>query len=173
MNRGDLKEEIESAAIAAFLQVRRDHPQQKFCGYALYSDPDAVTVCPSINSVENLHAKIADDPDEAIYYKWSPGEWDHEFEGAEHFSALSTRLRAQAQGINDPARYQEFRNWVYETCVLAMQSLALRGCFEDLVAGGVVVFSIAGGAHSDEPAWIARLNEASLAQEFAAWIGTP
>ncbi|MGT2433978.1 DUF4303 domain-containing protein [Cupriavidus basilensis] len=49
MDFDDLRSKIEQAASEAFLAVRRKFPSQIFCGYALYSDPDAVTVAPAVN----------------------------------------------------------------------------------------------------------------------------
>nr|WP_229087862.1 DUF4303 domain-containing protein [Brevibacillus sp. M2.1A] len=85
-----LQLKIEAAAKAAFEQVRNKYAGQSFCGYALYSDSDAITVCPAVNSTDHLNKMIAEDPDDAIYYRWSPGEWDHEFEGAECFKYIQS-----------------------------------------------------------------------------------
>lgn len=41
---------------------------------------------------------IVNDPGDAEYYRWSSGEWNHEFEGAEFFQEISNSLASQVNG---------------------------------------------------------------------------
>ncbi|ASJ56516.1 hypothetical protein BP422_24905 [Brevibacillus formosus] len=54
-----LQLKIEAAAKVAFEQVRNKYSGQSFCGYALYSDSDAITVCPAVNSTDHLNTTAA------------------------------------------------------------------------------------------------------------------
>ena len=47
--------------------MRSRYPNEEFCGYALYSDADAITVCPSVNDRAHLEKVTAIDPDDAEY----------------------------------------------------------------------------------------------------------
>lgn len=172
MNLDELFAKIELAASQAFLLVRKKYPGQDFCGYALCLDPDAVTVAPSVNSVGHLQKMIGDDPDDAVYYRWSPGEWDHEFEGAEFFKGISASLRNEAKKIDSEDKREAFRSRVYECCVAALESLRSKGFFSDMNDAGVLVFTISDAENALESDWIARLNRPDLAEEFRGWIAS-
>lgn len=172
MDFNELRSKIEIDASKAFLAVRRKFPNQVFCGYALYSDPDAVTVAPAVNSIGHLQKMTNDDPDDAAYYRWSPGEWDHEFEGAEYFKEISTLLRNEASKANSQAEREVFRQDVYECCVAVLKSMKSKGFFSDMDESGVLVFAISDGESDLEGDWIARLNRHDLAEEFRDWIAS-
>ncbi|BAH46871.1 MULTISPECIES: DUF4303 domain-containing protein [Brevibacillus] len=166
-----LQLKIEAAARAAFEQVRNKYAGQSFCGYALYSDSDAITVCPAVNSTDHLNKMIAGDPDDAIYYRWSPGEWDHEFEGAECFKDISNLLYNEVMSMQSAERHRDYKEKVYECCVAALESLKKEGFFSDMSESGVLVFTVSDDTNALECDWIARLNRNELAQEFQNWIG--
>nr|WP_026264107.1 DUF4303 domain-containing protein [Paenibacillus terrigena] len=167
-----LQAKIKAAAMDAFERVRNQYPGQSFCGYALYSDADAITVCPAVNSTDNLNNMIAGDPEDAIYYRWSPGEWDHEFEGAEYFAEISSLLFNEVKGMKSVARVRQFKEKVYECCVAALDSLNEEGFFFDLNESGVLVFTVSDATNALECDWIARLNRNELALEFQNWISS-
>ncbi|AST30107.1 DUF4303 domain-containing protein [Ralstonia pseudosolanacearum] len=169
MNLKELESRIEIAAAEAFGKIRRLYPGQNFCGYALYSDPDGVTVCSAVNSSDHLKEVVAEDPDDTIYYRWSPAEWDHEYEGSEFFAEICEMLRREAAGL-DPVDMDRFRGNVYACCVAALESLKGKGFFSDMDESGVVVFSISDGESDLEREWAARLNEKELAEEFSKWL---
>lgn len=166
-----LQSKIEAAAKEAFERVRNKYPGQRFCGYALYSDSDAITVCPAVNSTDHLNKMIAGDPDDAVYYRWSPGEWDHEFEGAECFAEISDLLYSEVKGMKSAESHEQFKEKVYECCVAALDSLNKEGFFHDMNELGILVFAVSDTTHALEPDWIARLNRTELALEFRNWIG--
>jgi hypothetical protein len=170
MDFDDLRSKIEQAASEAFLAVRRKFPSQIFCGYALYSDPDAVTVAPAVNSVGHLQKMVGDDPGDAVYYRWSPGEWDHEFEGAEYFKDISILLNNEARKLDTETKREVFRERVYECCVAVLESMKSKGFFSDMDETGVLVFNISDGESDLESDWIARLNRRELSEEFRNWI---
>ncbi|CBJ40813.1 conserved hypothethical protein (plasmid) [Ralstonia solanacearum CMR15] len=164
-----LEAKIEAAAAEAFERVRGRYPGRNFCGYALYSDPGGITVCPAVNSCDHLKGVVAEDPDDAIYYRWSPGEWDHEYEGSECFAEICEMLRKEAAGLGS-VDVDQFKGNVYECCVAALESLKGKGFFSDMAESGVVVFSISDGESDLERGWAARLNDTELAEEFSKWL---
>ncbi|WP_439893718.1 DUF4303 domain-containing protein (plasmid) [Ralstonia sp. 25C] len=169
-NFDELCAKIELAASQAFSLVREKYPGRGFCGYALYSDLDAVTVAPSVNSVGHLQKMISDDPDDAVYYRWSPDEWDHEFEGADFFKDISASLRNEVKKMDSEDKREAFRRSVYECCVAALESLKSKGFFSDMNDADVLVFTISDAENALESDWIARLNRPDLAKEFRDWI---
>ncbi|MHA6825513.1 DUF4303 domain-containing protein [Ralstonia pseudosolanacearum] len=169
MDLRDLERKIEVAAAEAFEQIREKYPGRNFCGYALYSDSDGVAVCSAVNSCDHLKRVIAEDPCDEVYYRWSPGEWDHEYEGSEFFAEICEMLRRAATGLG-PVDMDRFKGNVYACCVAALESLKGKGFFSDMDESGVVVFSISDGESDMEREWAARLNDKELAEEFSKWL---
>ena len=168
----ELRSRIKEAAESAFAQVRSRNPNEEFCGYALYSDPDASTVCPAVNTRTHLEKMIAKDPDDAVYYRWSPGEWNHEFEGAEYFKEISDLLGDEVRRIESPEEHKRFKQQVYEYCVRALEDMKRETFFSDLDESGVLVFTVSDATNESERDWIDRLNSKELAQNFRDWIGS-
>jgi hypothetical protein len=165
-------EKIKEAAIKAFKSVRQQEPELRFCGYGLYSDTDAITVCPAQNSCIHLTNMIDDDPDDKEYYRWSPGEWSHESKGIEFFNEISTYLRTEAKLIKSIDKYEQFKSDVYQSCVLVLKELREEGFFSDMDGNGVIVFTVSDTLNSSECEWIGLLNNDDASQEFKDWIKT-
>lgn len=171
MNEKFLKERIVAAAKSAFSSVVSENPGVEFCCFSLYSDPDARTVCPSMNSRDNLEKAKNSDPNDFVYYKWSPAEWDHEYDGAEFFSDICEYLSDEADKIVGDQQRILFRENVFECCVSSLEQLRIEGFFtEKLVEPNVVVFSISDGSNKKEKEWISRINSEENSREFSEWI---
>lgn len=126
MDLQELHSQIKAASKQAFSLVRSRYPNEEFCGYALYSDSDAITVCPSTNTRSHLESMIDSDPGDAEYYRWSPAEWSYEFEGAEYFDQVSKALYEQVKGIKSPEEHSRLKNAVYECCVAVLEELKVE-----------------------------------------------
>jgi hypothetical protein len=165
-----LQKRIEDAARNAFQEVARNHPAERLCAYALYSDSSAMTVCPSVNSLSHLVKVQATDPSDPYYYKWSPAEWAFEFEGAaENFNDISAALRIESSRLADNA-FASFRDGLFECCVSALERLVSEGYFH---RDSDTVIRFAVSDFSDPPTelgWIQRLNSRALAEEFERWL---
>jgi hypothetical protein len=165
-------EKIKEAAIEAFNSVRQEQPDINFCAYGLYSDTDAITICPAQNSCIHLNKMIENDPDDKEYYRWSPSEWSHESKGGESFNEISTYLRAKSKLIKSSDEYDQFKFDVYQSCILALKSLKDEGFFCDMDRNGVIVFTISDAINSNEHEWIELLNSNDASQQFNEWIKT-
>ena len=172
MDKQFVIEKIKEAAIKAFKSVRQQEPELRFCGYGLYSDTDAITVCPAQNSCIHLTNMIDDDPDDNEYYRWSLGEWSHESKGIEFFNEISTYLRTEAKLIKSTDKYEQFKSDVYQSCVLVLKELKEDGFFSDMDGNGVIVFTVSDTLNSSECEWIELLNNDDASQEFKDWIKT-
>ncbi len=166
-----VQEAIKRAAEKAFQSVRRSHPQERFCGYALYSDADAMTVCPSVNTEAHFARMVRSNPSNAEYYRWSPAEWSYEFEGAEHFSSVIATLADLAENTDDTSR-KNFKNMVYENCVVVLEQMRAEGFFSDIEEPGVLVFTVSDSFSTCESHWIDRLNSENSATQFRRWYET-
>jgi len=164
-----LQKSIKNAARLAFDSLREKYPNQVFCGYALYSDNDAITVCPAVNSEENLNQMVLNDPTDRVYYQWSVGEWDHESEGVEFFMEISKHLYQQRLFMENSEELMCFRNLVYEACVSALESMKDEGYFRS-ESDCVLVFSITDSSHDNECEWIDRLNKPRVSLDFKNWL---
>jgi hypothetical protein len=162
-----LRAEVLAAARAAFAEL----PPGEYCGYALYSDDGAMTVCCAVNTVEHLARAQAADPGDPEYWRWCTAEWAMEGIGDEHFEEICRWLRAAGAQLGGGAAFVEFRDMVHETCVEALEDL-VAGRELDTAGAAVVVFAV---SDTDDPerdaAWIRRLNAAAWADQFARWIG--
>jgi hypothetical protein len=160
---------LRAAVLAAVRATLAGLPPGDYCGYGLYSDDGAMTVCCAVNTVEHLARAQAADPDDAEYWRWSPAEWALEGVGTEHFDEICRRLRA-AVAQTRGAAFVQFRDMVHETCVEVLVALVAGGELD--TAAAVVVFAV---SDTDDPerdaAWIRRLNPAARAERFAGWIG--
>ncbi|MFZ6756002.1 DUF4303 domain-containing protein [Undibacterium sp. Ji50W] len=170
MDAIDLQIKIEQSAKLAFSQVMHKYPNEDFCAYALYSDADATTICPSMNSTNHLSIKVAEDVDDKEYYRWSPAEWAYEFEGAEHFSRLSQFLLAEFSSMSSSTDRDKFKQKVYECCVSALENLKNEGFFAAEKLSPIVVFSISDSTNEQENNWISRLNDPAAASDFRKWL---
>ena len=93
--------------------------------FALYSDEDAITLCPAANTLENLQAE-ADEGDWA-YYQFEPAEWKYEMMGADkEFEAIGNRLQQKAkENYDEDAGNRSFQ--LKKACVEVLSTLSSRG----------------------------------------------
>jgi hypothetical protein len=186
-----LEVEIRRAAKQAFDEVASAHPDEQLCAFALYSDDGAMTVCPSINTVQHLARMQSKYPDEAPYYKFAPPEWKYEATGADAaFGAICLQVRTQAlafEGVTAeaartlagvsplrmapaPPGFDDFKSELFETCVRVLESLRA----DPLFAGVLLVFAVSDSDPSveSELAMIERLNDEAVVSEFRTWTKT-
>ncbi len=167
---GRLRVEVERVARAAFAGLLDARPAADYCGYALYSDAGAMTVCCAANTVSHLARLRAQDPTEAEYYEWTPAEWALEGVAAEQFASICRRLAATGPD-DDGATFTQFRDSVYEACVAALESLVAAGTFGP-GTDHVVVFAVSDPDEENparEAEWLRRLNPPDQADRFTRW----
>jgi hypothetical protein len=164
-----LRAELLRAARNAFADVAGAAPSAEHCGYALYSDPSAMSIGCAVNTRAHLARARAADPEEAEYYRWTPGEWALEGVGHQHFAGLNRRLL----DLSATARASELarrRGDVFEACVATLEALLAEGVL-DAGPDTVVVFAVSDYEDpAQEIAWIRRLNPPPLADRFAGWL---
>ncbi|TVX93310.1 DUF4303 domain-containing protein [Paenibacillus agilis] len=159
----DLVKLIRDAAQNCFSELRKSNPADEFCAFGLYSDEGAMTVCPSANTTEYLKKKCEEDPDEPLYYKWSSAEWKYEFSGQEWFNDVQQVIEHFHKSPHNDEQFIHFQEYLYESCVLALEQLRLDGFFQTCI----VVFSVTDYLDDEkEISWIYRLNNAREASEF-------
>lgn len=97
MDWNALELEIYNATRKAFEDLRREHSNEEFYAYALYTDSDAMTVQASANSLHGFEKAVSHQSDTSAatlaYYKWATSEWAYEGWKASFFKEISAQLR--------------------------------------------------------------------------------
>ncbi|WP_299009177.1 DUF4303 domain-containing protein [uncultured Shewanella sp.] len=172
MSINDIEHEITVAARKCFLDLKCEE-NTNICGFALYSDPDAVTLNVAVNIESHLKEMQQDDPDDKDYYKWSPSEWKYEAVQPELFRDISYKLFEFSRNISTNDEHENFKKLVFESSVSALISLKNEGVFDFGIDDCVIVFSV---LDSDDPTneieWIKKLNSTTNSNEFESWIST-
>lgn len=145
------------------------------CGYALYSDSDAMTVSATINTASHLKAQQKKDPSDADTYRFNPGEWAMEGFANELFEPLQRKLRAAAKTTQTASEWSDLRDAVFEACVSVLEELRESGGFATRVGTGrdspLVIFAVSDNEDpKNEKRWFKRLNPPAAYKAFAAWI---
>jgi len=170
-----LEARILEAARQAFREVAAAHPEQQLCAFALYSDDGAMTVCPSINTIEHLTQRQRQHPDDAAFYKFATPEWRFEATGADlAFQSICDDVRGYVLALADfdGKPFTRFRDSLFETCLRVLERLRTEEPFRgDNV---LLVFAV---SDSDpdiktELARMKRLNAAHVVAEFRRWTKT-
>jgi hypothetical protein len=157
---------VETAAKTAYRELTAR--ANDLCAFALYSDPDAITIRPSANTSTYLKKVQEEDPDDVLYYKYSPAEWRFGSVGAEdQFAKISDFLRGVL-----PSRESDriaFKEAVYEVCLRALEKIRTEESKEILL-----MFSV---PDSDVPVEVelaraSRLNKDEVVNELKSWTDT-
>jgi hypothetical protein len=152
---------VKKGAKQAFNFVRANHPSEKLIGYGLYSDLDAMTICPSVNSESYLNEQVEDDPEYIDCYKWCTSEWAYEFEGSHFFDEAIEMLSFQES--------EYFREKIYECGVNVLKELDSEGFFDQANTRKDIVLCFEVFDIDDidlEASWIEALNGSDALESF-------
>ena len=78
-----IKNSLKEIVLKIFENYKKEHDIRDICGFALYSDEDAMSISIALNTYEYLKNNIKDDPENESYYKFSPEEWNEIIENDE------------------------------------------------------------------------------------------
>ncbi len=166
-----LEAAIVRACHTAFEDVARTHPNETVCAFALYSDEDAMTVCPSFDLASRRDARVARYPDDAEVYIFETAEWALEAFGArEAFRDICTTVRTHVMQLDD-ADAASFKAELFETCIRTLERLRAEGAFE-AYPGLLLRFTVSDTdvEAKDEVALMERLNGASpYVDQYRRW----
>lgn len=164
---------VVSGARNAFLEVIKNHEGESFCGFALYSDESAMTICPSVNTLSHLEEQTKEMPDESLYLKFATAEWAYEFEGASHLDEAVALISGENSYYDDESEFDDFRMGVYDCCIAALKKLDAEGLFGTPEQREAIplVFSVSDFEDPDiELEWIKQLNPPSIVAEFEEYL---
>lgn len=175
-----LRQNIEDATKKAFIEMFENNGADEIYGFALYSDEEAMTVCPSTNTIKHLTTV---DQDDLVYHKFEPAEWKYEGIGADkEIEEICTQLRTELDENEyvDNDEYNEewflkFQSQLYETCIGVLEKLKNESFFKQIVGKDIfLIFTVSGYEFKvkDLKNIIERLNENDYKTEYLNWIKT-
>ncbi|AZA79447.1 DUF4303 domain-containing protein [Chryseobacterium sp. G0186] len=169
-----LKQQIETAAKQAFLELYKKHGAENIYSFALYSDEGAMTVCPSANTLETLKGM---DEEAATYYKYEPAEWMYEMQGAEDgFNDICTQLREELERNEDNDEwFNDFQTKLYSTCIGVLEKLKNENFFKNIIGKDIfLIFTVSDYEFEkkDLKDIIIRLNDNEYKDEYLEWMDT-
>lgn len=169
-----LEATIIRACRAAFEDVAAAHPNEAVCAFALYSDEDAMTVCPSFDLVSRRDARLAKHADDPDVYTFETAEWALEAFGArDAFRDICTTVRTHVMQLDDDDA-ASFKAQLFETCIRTLERLRAEGAF-DGYPGLLLRFTVSDTdvEAKDEVALMERLNGASpYVEQYRRWTKT-
>lgn len=165
-----LKQEIITASLSALSEIIGQHPDERICAFALYSDEGAMTVCPAINTAEHLLKCQNEHPQYALDYKFSPAEWKCEAEGANKlFDVISEKVSVEVG--KDDIKFATFRRNLFATCGQALvevkQEITRTNLLNDPI---LLLFSVSDSDISRQQIQLTKaLNDSITWSEFKKW----
>lgn len=171
-----LRNEIEAAARAAFIELLNRDSEHEIYSFALYSDEGAMTVCPAANSTAWLNRQIEEDPSQTDYYTYVPAEWKYEGTGADNaFEGICTKLRNHLDTLDGDKAFNNFRNELFECCVSVLEKLKKEGFFNQTAGRDILVIFDATEYEFKKKflqSMIKRLNSQAMADKYLEWVTT-
>ncbi|PSU84434.1 hypothetical protein C0W35_22640 [Photobacterium kishitanii] len=76
------------------------------CAFALCVDSDFTVISPAFDLIDNYQNNINNDPDDSIYYRWSPAEWSYEQYNSNSFDKFSKLLNLFSSKYNNEEHYK-------------------------------------------------------------------
>lgn len=174
MNFDQLKFKIEQATKQAFTEIYQQHAAEGIYAFALYSDENAMTVCPATNC---LTALTSIDPEDLDYYRFEPAEWAYEMQGADLiFNQISTELRnTVSQYLSQPEKLVQFRDQLYRCCIEVLLKLKQEHFFSQLTQQDIfLLFTVSDYEFemSRIQEIVTQLNDSHYATEYLTWMKT-
>ena len=174
MNFEILKQKLENATKKAFIEMYEKYGTDNIYAFALYSDEDAMTICPSTNTLKYLENA---DPND-LYFKFAPAEWKYEMQGASsEFNEICRDLRDELDKINDDEEWF-YRNQkqVFNTCIDVLEKLKNENFFRDIIGKEIfLTFTVSDydfETKGDFKEIITKLNENEYKTEYLNWMKT-
>jgi hypothetical protein len=126
---------IADATRGAFVDWRREHPDERVFAIALSTIDDALYVSAALNTEESLMRSlgrhgIGAGSEDAIYRKWYPNEWEYEFLEASHFKEIDGRLNQMYEAAG-PDGFEAFRESVFASMIAGLVLLRAERTIPD------------------------------------------
>jgi hypothetical protein len=164
-----LKTNLKEIANEIFRKYIQRHGIKDICGFALYSDEDAMSISISINTYKHHKNNIKEDPENKLYYKFNPEEWEEIIENNEldkfnkQLKQISLKLRKK--------QLTDYRNNIFKLSVEILDELKTMQLFENMKSDFVLLFSI---SDCELPEIVIEYNKKyntnETANEYEQWL---
>jgi hypothetical protein len=190
----EVRREIREAARRAFTEVRSKVGDEAIYTFALYSDGDAMTVCPAANTEEGYERRVEkyrSDPSFMEFlaerdlsfspfdYRWGTNEWAYHYVGHGYFDAVYELINVDDRyDESDPDGFCTFKGRLFAAMVLGLKDLDAEGFFGVGEERGRITL-LCSVSDSGEAAWLEeesarRLNPPAVYRAFfEQWITNP
>lgn len=167
-----IKQAIQACTTSALTTLHSAVNLADVIGLALVSDASAMSLGLAINTRKHLADKSLKYPKDTLYLKWSPQEWAMDSYRPDLYRDLSHALATASTGIREAADFRDYRLYVFECAVQALEGIRDQGLLAAFTNLDVLVFC---AIEHDEPIeteldWIERLNPPEKFEEFADWL---
>jgi hypothetical protein len=164
-----LKSNLKKIANGIFNNYVSKHGIKDICGFALYSDESAMSVSVAVNTYTHYRDIVKDDPENKLYYKFNPEEWNEIIEDDE-----LNKFNEQLQKIALSLKKKQFAAYRDAVCKLSLEILdemKVSEVFSELKSNFVLLFSV---SDCDMPKtateYNKRYNSAEIANEYEQWL---
>ncbi len=162
-----LKQNLKEVTKKAFLENLNKYGKD-ICGFALVSDDGAMTVVPFTNTLSHLQKMQAEDPKYKEVYEFEPAEWLSSDGANEEVNQICQLLHTAIEKL-EGADFDQFKNELFETCVIVLEELQTEKFFGTTLQKDIpIIFSI---SDTDEPkenliAWNKRTNSLAMSKSY-------
>lgn len=176
MNFTELEQKIERATKKAFIEIFEKYKDEEIYSFSLYSDEGAMTVCPSINTIDFL--KNLGKEEDVTYYKFEPSEWKYEMVGAnKEFNKISAELSTELEKskYEDKKNFLTFRNILFSTCINILKKLRSEHFFKNITGKDIfLIFTVSDFEFDDKEREniVIELNDNNYQIEYLKWMKT-
>lgn len=171
-NFAQFKSKLKKSIEKAFLQLKQKH--NDICAFGLYSDESAMSISISYNTKNHLKEMWDKDPDEKVYYRWSPGEWFSESYVTDEFEELNKELylsHLAEEKFSTEEEFLEFRENLFNAAVEVLLELKNEGLFDEFDEEFILLFSVSEYENIEkEIEWVKQLNPEKPAKQFEEWL---
>jgi hypothetical protein len=165
----DIKNTLKEIVCKIFNNYKKEYGVKNICGFAIYSDEDAMTICVALNTYDYFKDSIKDNTEYECDYKFNPEEWKTIVENDE-LNNLSTIL----EKINSNAgkkKFIEHKNNIYKLCIDVLDEMKNELYFNELKEDFVLLFSISDSDFTETIIeYNKKFNSKIIAKEYDEWV---
>jgi hypothetical protein len=171
-----LYQALKSATRQTFEAVQRQHTNEQFYAFALYTEGLGAYLSPTSNTEEALIRSAAGSDFEPIELRWNPCDWEYHLEGEEAFTAvqqLLTEVDPYQQPDDDTDGDVETQaQQVFETSLRVLKELDAEGLFGHGADREKVVINLFKGDQEEDErlAWAQQLNPPPVWKRYEAEV---
>jgi len=169
MDYNSLKLSLNKVICIIFEEYVKKYGIKNICGFALYSDEEAMSLSVSVNTYKHHKNNVKEDPENKLYYKFNPEEWNEIIENNE-LDKINQILQENSLKIKKK-QFAEYRKNIYTLSLEVLNELKSNGLFKDMKNDFVLLFSISDCDLSEMVIeYNKKYNSNEIVNEYEQWI---